>query len=402
MGASAEKSTDRPAIPDLPFEGGKAVPNQVKPDVRGTRPRAFPCGSLGCQPHHGACHLRLRLSRAAGHHLDAVPVVVARTEIHVAVGAARVLAQHLLGEAHGFDKLAPVHDAQETQAVDAVSDGNLVGGLALAVGAVQLLHRESLFDQAVLHPTQHEGHIGSVALKVSGKLLHEGIAEGGLGSRQLGERLNDEVGLLLGDLPHAVRPRQGQVAVTAPPRDAHRHTTEVFDQRQTEHDRHGPEFAEIQRRNPLVGLHEHAEVLRIEATVHVGDQFQRQAVHAGMPVHRPSGQARKTPTVADRKMEPSHPNLLLNEMEVVHQPLSGGRHMPSLGDCEGDQVESLDEDSLIVRQARQEAVGAALAPGLVPAGQRLRVTAELGDVEELGAERFRFLFRRGNGLLGCA
>ena len=56
---------------------------------------------------------------------------------------------------------------------------------------------------------------------------------------------------------------------------------QVFQQRQLQHDREGPQFAQLQRLDGLVGGDELGGVVAVDTTVHVGDQLQRQVIDAG-------------------------------------------------------------------------------------------------------------------------
>src|ERR1035437_8355701 len=74
-------------------------------------------------------------------------ISIASGEIHFPVNSGRVEAQSLLDPAQGLDKLAPVQSAQEPQTVNGMTDGNLVGGLVLALQMDQLLHEKPLVGE---------------------------------------------------------------------------------------------------------------------------------------------------------------------------------------------------------------------------------------------------------------
>src|SRR5437660_238130 len=79
-------------------------------------------------------------------------------EIHPLVNAGRVRTQSLIDQADGFDELAPVHGAQEAQAGNAMADGNLIGGLVLALEVNQRLDGQAVFCQALLQPGARQMH----------------------------------------------------------------------------------------------------------------------------------------------------------------------------------------------------------------------------------------------------
>ena len=75
--------------------------------------------------------------------LDRVPIAVAGREIHPAIYAAGIFAQRSFDQAHGLDKLAPVHRAQDTEAADAVAHRDLVRCLLLVLGLHQMVDRQT-------------------------------------------------------------------------------------------------------------------------------------------------------------------------------------------------------------------------------------------------------------------
>jgi hypothetical protein len=79
----------------------------------------------------------------------------------------------------------------------------------------------------------------------------------------------------------AAGPEVGQIPIAAPAGNMHRDAPQVLDQPQTQHDRHGPQFAEGQRSDRLVGNDEVANVFRVHAAVHMGDQLQSDIIQAG-------------------------------------------------------------------------------------------------------------------------
>ena len=99
----------------------------------------------------------------AGDGLDRMAITIAGDKIHLPVNPGRIEAQRLLDLAHVLHKLLPVHGAQETQAGDAVADGNLVGGLVLALEVDQLLDGKSLLHEPLLEPAPRQVHRRALA-----------------------------------------------------------------------------------------------------------------------------------------------------------------------------------------------------------------------------------------------
>ena len=78
----------------------------------------------------------------------------------------------------------------------------------------------------------------------------------------------------------------------------------------------------------LVGAHETAQRLRIEAAVGVRDEGPRDAVHARIAGERSVGERRQLPVEAQRQIVADLAQLLVDDEEVVEQPL-GGRRDPA-------------------------------------------------------------------------
>ncbi len=87
--------------------------------------------------------------------------------------------------------------------------------------------------------------------------------------------------LRFGRREHAVCPGDGRVALPAPMGDTQADAAKILQQRQLQHDREGPQFAQLQGLDGLVGGNELGGVVGVHTAVHVGDQLQGQIVDAG-------------------------------------------------------------------------------------------------------------------------
>ena len=85
---------------------------------------------------------------------DHMTVTISGRKIHPAVDAARIRTQRLFDETHCFDKLAPVHCAQKSQAGNTVADGHLGRRLFSGFGLHQLLDRLVRLGEQSLDPAQ--------------------------------------------------------------------------------------------------------------------------------------------------------------------------------------------------------------------------------------------------------
>src|ERR1039457_7213209 len=104
-------------------------------------------------------------------------VAIAGEEIHVAVHPSRIKEQRLLDLAGRLDKLAPVQRAQQAQAIDSMTDGDLVRGLILALDLDQLLDGKSLVREPLLKPGPRQVHRRALAGQALGELRHEGTSQ---------------------------------------------------------------------------------------------------------------------------------------------------------------------------------------------------------------------------------
>src|SRR2546421_535023 len=76
------------------------------------------------------------------------------------------------------------------------------------------------------------------------------------------------------------------------------HPAQVLDEDQPQHDWHGPQFADRERRLRLVRPDEEGDVVLVEGAVGVRDQFQGEAVDAGPAAERAAGELRQVVVVA--------------------------------------------------------------------------------------------------------
>ena len=131
-------------------------------------------------------------------------------------------------------------------------------------------------------------------------------------------------GSFCGDLRHLVGPdRPGRGPCVRD--DAAADAAQVFDQCEAQHDRHGPQLAERQRADGLVGGDEAAEALRVHPPVAVRDGLQRDVVDTGEPGRGPVRQSGQLPAVTLGQVAPRGADLLFDQVEIVEQPFAGGR-----------------------------------------------------------------------------
>jgi hypothetical protein len=136
--------------------------------------------------------------------------------------------------------------------------------------------------------------------------------------------------------------------------DAHRRAPQVLDQRYAQRDRDRPQLADRQRLNALVGAHEAAQYLRIEAAVGMRDEGPGHAENPRIPGERPACELRQLAVVAWRQIVADLADLLFDEVVVVEQPLGGRRNGPPFADRARDVAIGLEQYGLIFFEAHRE------------------------------------------------
>ena len=125
-------------------------------------------------------------------------------------------------------------------------------------------------------------------------------------------------------LHHPLGPVVRQVCVALVGDHARRHAPQVLDQSQAEHDRHRPQLSELQWGDGLVGSDEAVEADGVHSPIDVSNQVQSDAVGPRVSRRRAVPQPRQLPAVRLRQMPPGRPDLLLDQIKIVQQPLAAG------------------------------------------------------------------------------
>ena len=363
-----------------------AFVDEIESHVGGARRRAVEVGRFRRQLDRRAGHRVLGDPGLPRHGFHAVAISVARNKIHVGIHVGGIGAQRLLDDAHRLDEFPPVHRAQEAQTADAIADGNLIGRLGLVVRPLQLLAGQALFGEPVLDPALDGRHRRALPLQPAAEFLDELVAERRLGLGHLRQHMEDRCRLFLHRRQQAAGPQVGQIPIAPPPGNVHRHAPQVLDQPQTQHDRHGPQFAERQRGDRLVGGDEVADVFRVYAPVHVGDQLQGDVINAGKPRRRSIQQTRQLAAVGPRQMQPRQADLLLDQIKVIQQPFASRGDAPALGLRAGHQIVGLNENLFVVRQPQQQPIRPVFRVDPMLSRQRDSMPAQLLAAEQLGAQ----------------
>ena len=105
---------------------------------------------------------------------------------------------------------------------------------------------------------------------------------------------------------------------------AQRHAAHALEQPQAQHCRHGPELADRERRDLLKRADEQIDVARVDPPLGVGDERDRELVDARIARERPAGELRQLAVVAAGEALAHLADVLLDDVEVVEQPLARG------------------------------------------------------------------------------
>ena len=161
---------------------------------------------------------------------------------------------------------------------------------------------------------------------------------------------------------------------------------QALDQRELQQDRYGPQLAERQRIDALVGHHHAPERVDVDAAVAVRDDGQRQVIDARQPAAGTVGEPRQLGAVVLRQVAARDADLLLDQVVVVEQPFAGRRDAALLVELAGEQRMPGGERRGVVLQPRDQPVLRAPALDDVVACQRLGVGFELFGAVQLGAQ----------------
>ncbi len=293
---------------------------------------------------------------APGDFFHRMAVAVAGGKVHATVHVRRITAKGVLDPAHAFNELGPVGRREQPEAPNAVADRDLVSGLVLVLQLNELLDRALRLVQALLQPAHRQGESLALAAQLTGEFRHESAGQRGLVTNHVGQD-DDQLARFL--LQHPAGPEVGLVAVPPARGNAPGDPPEALDEGQAKHDRDGPQLAQLERDDGLVGGDEAAEVVGIDTPIDMRDQLQGDAVGAGVAGQRPARQPGKLPAVLPRKVSPGGPDLRFNEVEVVEQPVGGGGDALAFTGGGADQFVGGQERIGILRQSRQQAASAA-------------------------------------------
>ena len=348
---------------------------------------APPVWRRGARRHrHGPPrHLQLVVAASPGELLDGVSIPVPRREVHL--GHAGPVAESLVNQADAFEEIGPVGRRQEAHARDDVANRRVVGDLLLVLLAHDLLGRGSVLLESAVEPLERGRDRRVLLAQALDELDGEGLRE-----RRALQHREDRAPLGLGDAGRAeqsVGDPVRSVPRGPPRRDPLREPPEILDEDQSQRDRQRPELADRERLDPLVGPHESPEGLELDPAVGVRDERPGQPVDAGKALERALGELRQLPIEPRRKVLLDLPDLLLDDVEVVQQPVGGRRNRAGPAARVFDRPVRRDEGPRVLAQPGKQtaapsrgrggrAAGPPAPPRTVPAARPRTALPESG------------------------
>ena len=191
-------------------------------------------------------HVRFRDLAVPGKELDRMTIAIAGRKIHRAINISRVGAQSLLHKTQALHEVLPVHCTQETKAGNAVADRNLVGRLALTLQVDQLLDGQPLFNEPLFEPVTGEMQHRTLSRQALAEFRHERAGDGKIGFRHVRHNDDEVRRVLLRHILQPVHPQVGQIAMLPREYQPGGDALHVFNQPQAQHDRDGPQLAQLQ------------------------------------------------------------------------------------------------------------------------------------------------------------
>ena len=121
----------------------------------------------------------------------------------------------------------------------------------------------------------------------------------------------------------AVRERVGFFPRGAAAHDALGEPAKIFHEHDAQRNRHGPQLADREGLNTLIGLYEAPEHFRIEAAVCMSDEGPGDAENARKPLEVSGRKFRQLSIKARREVLADFAKLLIDDVEIVDQPFRG-------------------------------------------------------------------------------
>ena len=207
-------------------------------------------------------------------------------------------------------------------------------------------------------------------------------------ARQPAQRCRGNVRAVLVELEQLVGELIGQLPRGTAPHDLLREAAEVVDEKDADADRDRPELADRQRLDLLIRAHHAAQDLGIEAAVGVRDVGPREAHHPRIAGEMAARQLRELAVVARGQVVVDLAELLVDDVEVVDEPLGRRRDRTVLLDRPGEDAVRLEEHAAVLGDAGLDGASAARRRGdRLDGSENLGVLFQPLDAQELLEDR---------------
>ena len=234
--------------------------------------------------------------------------------------------------------------------------GDLIGGLLMVLDLNQLFDGQAGLRELLLDPGQRQGQGRALALQPPRQLGDKGTRHGRAGPRHVGDHQDQILWIGVGHRDHQVGPPVRQVMAGPTPGDPCRDAAQILNQRQPQHDRDGPQLAQLEGGDILVGGDEAAQGLRVHPAVAMGDDLQGQVIDPRQTGRWALAQTRQFPAVALGQMPLGGADLLFDQVEVIEQPFPGRADPSGCRHRLHEQGTDVDQGPLIGVQPHQQLV----------------------------------------------
>jgi hypothetical protein len=165
-------------------------------------------------------------------------------------------------------------------------------------------------------------------------------------------------------------------------------------------DGHGPELADAERLDALVGMDETGEVLHVEPAVGMGHIGPCEAIDPGAACEVPRRDLRQPAVVAPREVVPDPPELLIDDVEVVEEPLLGESDLPLRPDRIDAAVIGVEKTAPVVADPRKKIPSSGgLLRDAIGRREALGMLLQARGAKELRADRFLHVRRSSDRAL---
>ncbi len=393
--AREQAARKRPPVAELALEQRATVADQPVPEIG--RPRVVAGVRRRGLRHCCTRDFELVVRRAPREVLHRAAIAVARNEVHRREH--RIAGQRLVDEARRLDEIRPFVRGHEPHAGDQVAHRQVGRRLP---GDFELDHRfrARAFRRKSLRQVRQRDPRGRIAVPQALEQLHgERARPAGRGSRGLERHVVDDIGREAGQ---RVGVAIGLAASDHRCDDARSETARVLDHHDAQHRRQRPQLGERERRNRLVGGDEPQQQVGVEAAVGVRDERPCDAVYARQAGERPGIEPRQAGEKALGQQRPDVAELVLDNVEVVDEPIGGGRDQSLDRHRFADCLVRFTQDRRVVGIAVSERAPArrTLADGL-RLRERNRVLLEPLGTEELRPQRLFVVLGEAAGARGA-